>query len=75
MVSSVTPVKLYGCYVMNMGLTAAVITLVALSGKSLILKHSVHIYIVSYNYKLILYYANDSTESMLEIPVLWELRV
>nr|XP_048296046.1 C-type lectin domain family 2 member H-like [Myodes glareolus] len=31
MVSSVTPVKLYCCYVVNMGLTAAVITLVALS--------------------------------------------
>ncbi|XP_041488965.1 C-type lectin domain family 2 member E-like [Microtus oregoni] len=31
MVSAVTPIKLYCCYVLNMGLTAAVITLVALS--------------------------------------------
>ncbi|XP_041492143.1 C-type lectin domain family 2 member H-like [Microtus oregoni] len=31
MISAVTPVKLYCCYVLNMGLTVAVITLVALS--------------------------------------------
>ena len=31
MVSTVTPVKLYCCYVVNMGLTVAVITIVALS--------------------------------------------